>query len=119
LKVSKSNGEYAETQIIPHDGGLNYTFTDGGMTTEVVTYTKGKDNGVIQFIYNNKDSSLKAELSGKNKYSFIISTADKNALVKTVDFAIVLSDIDKLQKEIEKSTQRILYLESKLTTEPI
>ena len=118
LKVSKSNGEFTETQLIPHDGGLNYSFVDEGMTTEIVTYTQGKDNGVIQFIYNNKESALKAELSGKGKYSFTITNADKNVLVKTVDFALILSDIDKMKKEIEKSSQRLMYLEGKLSSDP-
>ena len=115
LKVSKSNGEYAETQNIPQDGGMNYSFVDLGMTTEVVTYNKGKDNGVIQFIYNNKTSALKAEYIGREKYSFTISSADKNVLVKTFDFALVLSDIEKLKKEKEKSSQRLEYLNYKLT----
>jgi len=117
LKVSKPNGEYVETLNIPYDGGANYSFVDAGMTTEVITYSNGKDNGVIQFIYNNKASVLKAEFSGKGKYAFTISDADKNVLVKTVDFAAVLSDIDKLKKEKEKSSQRLQYLESKLTSE--
>jgi len=117
LKVSKSNGEYAETQDIPYDGGLNYSFVDGGMTTEIVTYKQGKDNGVIQFIYNNKESAIKAEYFGKEKYAFTISSADKNVLVKAFDFAIVLSDIEKLKKEKEKSSQRLKYLERKLTSE--
>ena len=117
LKVSKSNGEYAETQLIPYDGGLNYSFVDGGMTTEIVTYTQGKDAGVIQFIYNNKDAALKAEYLGsrKEKYTFTISPSDKNVLVKIFDFAAVLSDIDKLKKEKEKSSQRLKYLEEKLS----
>ena len=114
LKVSKSNGEYAETEIIPYDGGMNYSFVDGGMTTEVVTYIQGKDNGVIQFIYNNEESALKAEYLGKESYAFTISASDKNVLVKIFDFAAVLSDIDKLKKEKEKSSQRLKYFESKL-----
>jgi len=117
LKVSKSNGEYAETLQIPYDEGLNYSFVDGGMTTEVVTYTQGKDNGVIQFIYNNKESTLRAEFIGKGKYTFTISAADKNVLAKIFDFAVVLSDIDKLRKEKEKSSERLKYLEGKLTGE--
>ena len=117
LKVSKSNNEYVETQAIPRDGGLNYSFIDGGMTTEIVTYTQGKDNGVIKFIYDNKESVLKAEYSGKEKYSFTISASDKNVLVKTFNFSVVLSDIEKLKKEKEKSFLRILYLEDKLTSE--
>jgi len=117
LKVSNANGEFAETEIIPYDGGMNYSFVDGGMTTEVVTYMKGKDNGVIQFIYNNKDAALKAEYIGKANYSFTISLADKNALTKILDFAIVLSDIDKLKKEKEKSSQRLEYFKNKLASE--
>ena len=117
LKVSKLNGEYAETQNIPYDGGINYSFVDEGMTTEIVTYKQGKENGVIQFIYNNKDFALKAEYLGKEKYTFTISTADKNVLIKTFDFATVLSDIEKLKKEKEKSFLRIKYLESVLTGE--
>ena len=118
LKVSKSNGEYAETEIIPYDGGMNYSFVNDGMTTEVVTYVQGKDNGTLQFIYNNKESALKAEYLGKEKYTFTISAADKSVLVKTFDFAIILSDIAKMKKEKEKSSQRLKYLESKLTGEP-
>ena len=116
LKVSKSDGEYAETQNIPYDGGLNYSFVDGGMTTEIVTYKKEKENGVIQFIYNNKDSALKAEYLGGGKYTLTISAADKDVLKRTFDFAVVLADIDKLKKEKEKSFQRIQYLENRLTS---
>ena len=115
LKVSKTNGEFTETMVIPPDGGFNYSFTDEGMTTEIVTYAQGKDNGVIQFIYNNKESALKAEYLGKEKYSFIISASDKNILAKTFDFALILSDIEKLKKEKEKSLLRIMYLEGKTT----
>ena len=119
LKVSKSNGEYAETQNILHDGGMNYSFVDGGMTTEIVTYKQGKDNGVIQFIYNNKGSVIKAEYLGKGNYTFTISTADKNVLIRTFDFATVLSDIERLKKEKEKSFLRIKYQESVLVSEPV
>jgi len=120
LKVSKANGEYAETQAIPYDGGLNYSFANEGMTTEVVTYTQKRDSGAIQFIYNNKDVPIKAEYisSGKEKYSLMISGADKNALAKTFDFAVVLSDIERLKKEKEKSSQRLKYLEEK-TKQPV
>jgi len=117
LKVSKANGEFAETEIIPYDGGMNYSFVDDGMTTEVVSYSKGKDNGVIQFIYNNKDVALKAEYLGTVNFAFTVSADDKNVLAKTFDFAVVLSDVDKLKKEKEKSSQRLKYLESKLKSD--
>jgi membrane-bound inhibitor of C-type lysozyme len=83
LKVSKSDGDYTETQNIPFDGGLNYSFVDLGMTTEVVTYTNEKDNGVIQFIYDNQNSALKAEYLGGKKYSLTISQGDKTLWLKS------------------------------------
>ena len=110
LKVFKATGDYVETPIVPYDGGMNYSFVDLGMTTEIVTYTQGKDGGVIRFIYDNNTVALKAEYLGQEKYTFTLSSADKNTLVKTVDFAVILSDIDKLKKEKEKSLQRLRYL---------
>lgn len=117
MKVSRPDGQSVETEQVPHDGGLNYRFTDLGMTTEVVTYSRSNDNGVVMFIYENKDQNLKAEYLGGRKYSLSISNADKNALVKTVDLAIVLSDIESLKKEKEKAGKRIEYLRAKLSPE--
>ncbi len=114
LKVSAPDQTYAETAAIPEDGGLNFSFQDLGMTTEVVTYQNEKDNGVILFIYNNAKERLKADLSGGKSYSFIISDGDKKSLIKTHDFAVVLSDIQQLGKENEKSKARIEYLRTKL-----
>lgn len=116
LKISCSGGrEYTETEAIPYDSGMNYSFTDLNMTTETVTYTGGKDNGVIQFIYNNRDIPLKAEYTGGNKkYSIPVSREDKAALADIRDFSVVLSDIDRLNKELEKSSKRIAYLQKKI-----
>ena len=102
LKVSDfKGGGYAETEAIPYGGGMNYSFTDLNMTTETVTYVKGKDNGIIQFIYNNMNAPLKAEYTGGNKkYNIPVSQADKDALADIRDFSVVLSDIDRLNKEL-------------------
>jgi len=114
LKVSNSQGDYTQTESIPYDGGMNYSFTDLKATTEVVTYSNGKDNGVILFIYNNAKLPLKAEYTGGKKYSIMISPSDKEALVKTFDYSVVLSDIDKLNKEKEKASKRMAYLQGKV-----
>jgi prepilin-type processing-associated H-X9-DG protein len=113
LKVLGQGEEYTETDNIPHDGGVNYSFVDMGMTTEVVTYKGGKDKGVVSFIRNNKDKVLKAEYLGGKKYSFTISEEDKQALAKTLGFSEVLSGIEKMKKEKEKAEKRIEYLKEK------
>ena len=115
LKVSNPKEEYTETEVIPYDGGMNYSFTNLDMTTEVVTYMNSKDNGVILFIYNNVKLPLKAEYTGGEKYGITISPSSKEAVIKTVDFSVVLSDIDKLHKEKEKASKRIAYLQEKIS----
>ncbi|GHT71020.1 hypothetical protein FACS1894155_11270 [Bacteroidia bacterium] len=117
LKVSAPDNSYTETAVIPEDGGVNFSFQDLGMTTEVVTYQNEKDNGVILFIYNNSKKRLKAELPGNKSYSFFIAEGDIKSLIKTHDFSVVLSDIQRLGKEKEKANARIEYLSSKLKTE--
>ena len=114
IKLVAPDGTSCETLPVPYDGALNYRFTDLGMTTEVVTYSQNSDNGAIMFIYVNKDHALKAEYSGGRKYVLNLSKADKNALAKTVELSIVLSDIESLKKEKEKATKRIEYLQTKL-----
>lgn len=117
LKVTNLKGEYTETEAIPYDGGMNYSFTDSNKVTEVVTYLNGKDNGVILFIYNNMKTTLKARYTGgaNKEYDLVISQSDKNAMAKTFDFSVVLSDIEKLHKEKEKTSNRIAYLQGKIT----
>jgi prepilin-type processing-associated H-X9-DG protein len=117
LKVSIPDGEYAQTEAVPFDGGANYTFVDGntGLTHEIVTYQNGRDNGVIQFIYNYSTQKLIAQYTGGKVYSFTLTAAEIESLVKTVEFSLVLSDIQKLQKEKTKAKERIKYLQEKLT----
>jgi len=115
LKVSIPNQTFAETSVIQEDGGLNFSFQDLGMTTEVVTYQNKKDNGVILFIYNNSKERLKAELLGGKSYSFFISDGDKKSLIKAHDLSVVLSDIQRINKEKEKAGIRIEYLSGKLS----
>ena len=113
IKVSTPTGEYTETQNIPRDGGLNYSFTDLGATTEIVTYKKDQAGGVVQFICDNHNEKLKVEYSGGKAYMIRIASADKNAVVETQELAVVLSDIDRLKKETQKAGERITYLKNK------
>ncbi len=115
LKVVASDGSYAETQIVPRDGALNYSFSDGGMVSEIVTYSQLRENGVAAFIYSKTKEKLKAELMNEtSRYSFFISDADKRSLVTTRDLATALLNIVQLGREIEKSKERIRYLNERI-----
>jgi hypothetical protein len=116
LKITAPTGEYAETQIIPFDGGANYSFQNGiGTIYEIVTYQKGRDDGVVRFIYDYANEKLTMEYRGGKKIPPVpVSAKEKKAIVRTVDFAAIFKDIDRLQKEREKAEKRIEYLQSKL-----
>jgi hypothetical protein len=116
IKVSLPSGEYAETQAIPSDGGANYSFTDiNGTCYEILTFQKGRDQGVIAFIYAYADEKISMEyLGGKKIPPRLLSSKEKNALVSAVRLASLLKEIAQLSDQKEKAEQRIVYLRSKL-----
>lgn len=114
IKVSTPNGQFAETASIAYDGGVNYRFKDLGKTTEVVTYKGEKGLDAAKFISTNVKERIKAEYTGGKPYTIYIADSDKKAIAATFDLATVLSDLENLIKEKDKSTNRIAYLKNKL-----
>lgn len=114
LKVSTPDGQFAETASIAYDGGVNYRFKDLGKTTEVVTYKGEKGLDAAKFIATNVKERIKAEYTGSKPYTIYIADGDKKAIAATYDLATVLSDLENLIKEKDKSTNRIAYLKNKL-----
>ncbi len=116
LRVSSKGDEYAQTNTIPPDGSNNYSFTDGGMTTETVTYTGGNDNGVILFIYNKAQAKnpVTATYVGEKNISIAMSEADKTVVMKTYDLSAALLEIEKLKKDKKTAEIKIAYLQEKM-----
>jgi hypothetical protein len=115
LKMSAADGAFAETATIPYDGGMNYRFTDLGNTTEVVTYKGANCINAVNFVYSSDAKTrIKAEYTGGKPFSLYLSESDKDAIRATHDLAAVLSDIEMMRIEKEKSEKKILYIDSKL-----
>ena len=93
---------------------MNYRFKDLGKTTEVVTYKGEKGIDAAKFISTNIKERIKVDYTGGKPYTIYIADGDKKAIAATIELATVLSDLENLQKEKEKSTKRIAYLKSKL-----
>ena len=74
---------------------------------EKVSYTNGKDNGVIQFIADNSERNLKAVFLGQRQYFIVLEQFDKQA----VKDALALSNTLKLKIQLVKE---IKELQSKL-----
>ena len=118
LKLSTADGTFAETVAIPYDGGMNYRFKDMGNTTEVVTYKGENCLDAVNFIYNVADKvTVKVEYTGGSKYTLNLTENDKKAIRATHDLAVVLTDIETMRREKEKSTKKIMYIDAKLNGE--
>ena len=117
IKASINNGDYAETSVVLRDGGNNYAFTDNGNTSEIVSYITEKDGGVTSFIVQHLKDRIKIEYKseGKTKHTIYLADSDRMAISETFEYAAVLSDIEHLKRELEKSKSRMEYLKLKLS----
>ena len=115
ITVDISNTDFtASTQNIAYDGGTNYRFTDGGNTSEIITYKKGKDNGVIALIANNPDKKIKVTYTGDKKYIIYIDKVIQKSIQNSFELAAKLSDINRLRKEKDVAESKIMYLKNKI-----
>lgn len=114
IKLSTPEGLTVETPVIPYDGGMNYRFKDLGNTTEVVTYKGEKCANAVKFIADNQNQRIRVEYTGGKPYVLYIPDIEKKAIASTYELALILSDIDKMIKEKNKSNKKIDYLKSKL-----
>lgn len=91
------HGDDAKTLKIPIGDPNNHRSDFMEAKWEKVSYRNGKDNGVMEFIANNKDRRLKAVFLGNKYYYIILETYDKEA----VRDALALSKAIKKKKRLE------------------
>ena len=115
LKLSTNDGTFAETPPIPYDGGVNYRFKDMGNTTEVITYKGENCKSIANFVYMaGEKERIKAEYTGGKAYSLTLSDNDKKAIKATYELALVLSEVNAMQKEKAKSEKKIMLIDGRL-----
>lgn len=115
VKLSTNDGTFAQTASITYDGGNNYRFDDDGMKTEVVTYKGDAAVDAVKFIYTMPEKErIKVEYMGGKPYILYLADADRKAIRATYELASALNDITNLNKELEKSTKKLGYLQGKL-----
>jgi hypothetical protein len=114
IRVEVKDGSNAETVAVPYDGGRNYRFEDGGMKTEVVTYNRDKENGVINFINQYAGERIKVTYTGGKPYVIYLDDFSKKAIAETYELAQVLSDITRLGQEKKVAEGKIQFLEQKI-----
>lgn len=114
IRVEIKDGSNAETIAIPYDGGTNYRFSDGGNQTEIVTYKKENENGVINFINHYKDQRIKVTYTGGKPYIIYLDDLSKKSIAKSYDLAVVLTDITRLNQEKKVAAGKIEFLKKKI-----
>jgi len=116
FKVS-SGDVFAETLRVPIDEAFNYSFKDLGVTWEFVTYVPKVQNGTLLFIYKYADKNIKVTLNGDHKYIFYLEKLDKSIIKESVDFAIIVRDVDLLKRNISKSKAKIELLRKRMANQ--
>ncbi|TAJ15331.1 hypothetical protein DMA11_01460 [Marinilabiliaceae bacterium JC017] len=93
--------KHALSEKVPEDGFNNRSFDDGENQWEVVKYKEGKDNGVIDFISDNWNKSLKVQFIGKKYYYIIMEKFDKEAIRDANEISYILKEKKKIKEQIK------------------
>lgn len=110
VHVAASDGTYAETNAVPKDGALNYSFTDGGTRYEFVRFNRKAENGVINFILLQNQQPVRVTLLGGSPKAYVLSKSDKQAMQAASSLSVILSDITKLLDEMRLAQAKLDYI---------
>lgn len=110
VKVIAADKSFAETP----PSRDSYETTNLGEKIEMADYKQGEDGSVMDFIYLNKDQTLRVEYKGERSYAFALSAADRKALVETYELSKTLSSIEQIKKEIEEAKLKIEFVTRKM-----
>jgi len=91
----------AKTDSIPLGDANNHQSDFMEFKWEKVSYRKGKDNGVIQFIADNTDRKLKAVFLGKGQFYIVLEDYDKVAVKDALALSKALKRSSSLVKEVQ------------------
>ncbi|HET9569957.1 MAG TPA: hypothetical protein VFP20_00905 [Bacteroidales bacterium] len=110
IHVSAPDGTYAETEVVPKDGALNYSFNDGGTRYEIVRFNRKTENGVINFVLLHQHQPVKVNLEGGSPKTYQLSKGDKQAMQAASNLSAILSDITKLLDEMRLAQAKLDYI---------
>ncbi len=97
----------AKTEEVPVGSPLNHQSDFMNMKWEKVSYTDGKDNGVIEFIAEHADRNLKAVFLGKRYYYIILEKYDKEAFVQALALSKALKRKAKLEQQVKSLQSKV------------
>ena len=114
IRVKKPDGTYCETASVAYDGARNYRFTDGGKTTEMVTYNKTQCYEVAELIVLSNNKELSVQFTSGSNYSMPLDKNTRLAIAETYRLAQALSMVDSLSKRREYGIKQLELADSQL-----
>lgn len=106
---------FAESNLPSNEEGARYTFTDNGVTWEMLTFKDEEASPLVAFIAQQVDKPIKITLKSDagESASYFLSTRVKKAIAETYNFWIEKRDVTLLEREIAKSKARIETIRGK------
>jgi len=112
IKVTLPTGEFAESNSVTSDG-LNYRFSTLDVSYEIVRYTGKDENGVSEFIHTFNNNTITVNFIGKRNITHQLTKTEKSAISQSYELSRLLTDIERLKFEKERSEALLRYLQSK------
>ncbi len=97
----------AKTEKVALDSPLNHHSDFMNTKWEKVSYTDGKENGVIEFIAQHQDLKLKAVFLGKRYYYIVLEDYDKLAFAQALELSKALKRKAKLEQQIKSLQSKV------------
>lgn len=113
MRISADETTFAQTLPVEENGGTNFTFVDNGMTSQIITYSRKKENGVSGFVRLYGYKRLKVEYLGGKSYSYILDDQTKIAILQTHSLYQIMSAINRFTEEKKVADAKLIYLAKK------
>jgi hypothetical protein len=110
VRVSVGDGTYAETNIVPKDGALNYSWNDGATHYETVRFNRKAENGVVSFVLSHTSQPVRVSLIGGSAKTYLLGSSDKQAMQAAAELSVILSDITRLLDEMHLAQAKLDYI---------
>ncbi len=119
IRIEHPDGSYNESATIAHDGAKNYRFSDGGKTTEIITYNTKQCRSIAEAIAQNNDEKLTVRYVGGKKYSLPLTKNSRQAIAQSYRLSQALALTDSLTKrraynikQLELADAQLIKLEN-------
>ncbi len=119
IRMSTPDGGNAETVPVAPDGGNNYSFTDNGMVSEIVSYRGKKCRGVVGFVSLYETQPIKVEYLNGKSFSLTLDSNTKKAIIETAKLAESINEYNRFVQERELARAKISLLKQKIAKRAI